>query len=79
MLVSFQDGAAMVKKMNGVFCFQVKGAGGEGVWIVDCKNGNGSVKFGGPAKGDVTIIMEDQNLVDLLMGKLNPQTVSRSM
>lgn len=62
--------------MNGVFCFQVKGSGGEGVWIVDCKNGSGSVKYGGPAKGDVTIMMEDQNLVDLLSGKLNPQTVS---
>ncbi|XP_053394747.1 sterol carrier protein 2-like isoform X3 [Mercenaria mercenaria] len=69
-----QDGANLVKKMNGVFCFQVKGDSGEGIWIVDCKNGNGSVKFGGPAKGDVTIMMSDQNLVDLLQGKLNPQT-----
>ncbi|KAL4235600.1 sterol carrier protein 2 [Mactra antiquata] len=69
-----QDGANMVKKMNGIFCFQVKGDSGEGIWVVDCKNGNGSVKFGGPAKGDVTIIMTDQNLVDLLQGKLNPQT-----
>ncbi|XP_052774336.1 sterol carrier protein 2-like isoform X3 [Mya arenaria] len=69
-----KDGASMVKKMNGVFCFQVKGEAGEGVWIVDCKNGTGSVKFGGPAKGDVTIMMTDQHLVDLLTGKLNPQT-----
>lgn len=67
-----------MKKMNGVFCFKVKGPSGEGIWIVDCKNGNGSVKFGGPAKGDVTIMMEDENLLDLLTGKLNPQTVSYS-
>lgn len=33
--------------MKGVFCFKVKGSGGkEGVWVVDAKNGNGSVKFG---------------------------------
>lgn len=33
--------------MKGVFCFKVKGLGGkEGVWVVDVKNGNGSVKFG---------------------------------
>ena len=61
--------------MKGVFCFQVKGDSGEGIWIVDCKNGSGSVKFGGPVKGDVTIMMADQDLVDLLQGKLNPQTV----
>jgi len=70
-----QDGATFVKKMNGVFCFQVKGDSGEGIWIVDAKNGTGSVSFGGPAKGDVTIIMTDENLVELMSGKLNPQTV----
>ena len=43
-----QDGANIVKKINGVLCFQVKGANSEGVWIVDAKNGNGSVSFGGP-------------------------------
>ena len=36
--------------MKGVICFQIKGANAEGIWIVDCKNGNGSVKFGGPGK-----------------------------
>ena len=37
----------MVKKVNGIFCFKVKnGPGGkDGTWIVDVKNGNGSVKF----------------------------------
>ena len=46
-----QDGANIVKKMKGVFCFRVKGKDGkEGIWIVDAKNGNGSVSFGGPGK-----------------------------
>ena len=44
-----QDGVNLVKKMKGVFCFRVKGKGGkEGIWIVDAKNGAGSVSFGGP-------------------------------
>ena len=44
---AFQDGQAWVKKMKGVFCFKVKGSDGkEGIWVVDAKNGNGSVKFG---------------------------------
>lgn len=44
-----QDGANIVKKMKGVFCFRVKNKDGkEGIWIVDAKNGTGSVTFGGP-------------------------------
>ncbi|XP_061192501.1 sterol carrier protein 2-like isoform X2 [Saccostrea echinata] len=69
-----KDGQAWVKKMKGVFCFKVKGSGGkEGVWVVDAKNGSGSVKFGVEPKGDVTIIMTDDDMVNLMTGKLNPQ------
>ncbi|XP_048760780.2 sterol carrier protein 2-like isoform X2 [Ostrea edulis] len=69
-----KDGPTWVKKMKGVFCFKVKGAGGnQGVWVVDAKNGSGSVKFGVEPKGDVTIIMSDDDMVNLMMGKLNPQ------
>ncbi|CAL1539961.1 unnamed protein product [Lymnaea stagnalis] len=70
-----QDGVNIVKKMKGVFCFKVKGQGDkEAVWIVDVKNGNGSVKFDSNDKADTTIVMSDQDLCDLMMGKLNPQT-----
>lgn len=70
-----QDGANIVKKMKGIFCFRVKGKDGkEGIWVVDAKNGNGSVSFGGPAKGDVTILMNDDDMLNLMTGKLNPQT-----
>lgn len=69
------DGPALVKKVKGVYCFQVKdGPGGsEAKWIVDAKNGSGSVTFNGSAKPDVTITMMDADLVDLMEGKLNPQ------
>ncbi|ROT63564.1 non-specific lipid-transfer protein-like, partial [Penaeus vannamei] len=42
---------------------------------VDCdaKNGSGSVVYNGSAKPDVTITMNDNDLVDLMEGKLNPQ------
>lgn len=40
-----------MKKVNGVIAFKVKGAEGkEGVWLVDVKNGCGSVKFGSTGK-----------------------------
>jgi len=69
------DGASAVQKIKGVFAFKVKGAGGkEGLWVVDVKNGNGSVKFGSNDKADTTITMSDGDLVNLMTGKLNPQT-----
>lgn len=41
--------------MKGVFCFKVKGDGGnQGTWIVDVKNGDGAVKFN--ANGDFRFI-----------------------
>lgn len=40
-----QDGGDLVRKIGGVFAFKVKdGPGGkEALWVVDVKNGNGSV------------------------------------
>ena len=42
---TLQQGADLVKQMNGIFCFKVKSDGKEGTWVVDLKNGTGSVKF----------------------------------
>ena len=39
-----QDGGALVKKMQGVFCFKVKRDNEEVVWVIDLKTGGGSVK-----------------------------------
>ncbi len=42
------DGEALVSKVKGVFAFKVKDANGnDAVWIVDAKNGKGSVEYGG--------------------------------
>ena len=69
-----KDGANWVKKMKGIFCFKVKlNDGTEGVWVVDAKNGSGSVKFGAEPKGDVTVSMKDEDMLNLMLGKLNPQ------
>lgn len=70
-----EDGSNIVKKVNGVIAFKVKGAEGkEGVWLVDVKNGSGSVKFGSTDKADTTLSMNDDDFVGLMTGKLNPQT-----
>ncbi|XP_013407713.1 non-specific lipid-transfer protein [Lingula anatina] len=69
-----KDGANLVKKVKAVYCFKVTGAGGKtGCWVVDCKNGSGSVKFDPNGKGDVTITMSDDDMIKMAMGKLNSQ------
>merc|ERR1711936_655996 len=59
----------------GIYAFKVNGGpdGTEGYWIVDAKNGTGSVEFNGKAKPDVTLTLSDGDLVDLMRGKLNSQ------
>jgi len=43
-----QDGATLVKKVKGIFLFKITGSGGtESQWLVDLKNGKGSVKNSG--------------------------------
>ncbi|EDO40559.1 predicted protein [Nematostella vectensis] len=71
-----KDGAKFVKKVKGVYCFKIQGGPGgkEGVWVVDVKSGNGSVKFGANDKADCTITMKDNDFIQLMAGKLNPQT-----
>jgi len=69
-----EKGAELVKKVNGIYCFKVVGTDGKEVhWIVDVKNGNGNVKFQGTTTPDVTLQMDDQDLMDLMSGTLNAQ------
>ncbi|KAI0209444.1 hypothetical protein LSAT2_005885 [Lamellibrachia satsuma] len=64
--------------MNGVFCFKVKKDSDEAVWVVDMKNGSGSVRIDPSGKGDVTITMDDDGLVKLMLGQLNPEQIMTS-
>ncbi|XP_051956675.1 sterol carrier protein 2-like [Xyrauchen texanus] len=71
-----EDGEQFVKKIGGVFAFKVKeGPGGkEATWIVDVKNGKGSVDNDTEKKADCTFALADSDLLDLMTGKVNPQT-----
>ncbi|XP_040087100.1 sterol carrier protein 2 isoform X1 [Oryx dammah] len=70
------EGEQFVKKIGGIFAFKVKdGPGGkEATWIVDVKNGKGSVLPNSDKKADCTITMADSDLLALMTGKMNPQT-----
>lgn len=70
-----KDGPAIVKKMNGIMAFKVKGPGGKEVtWTIDAKTGNGSLELNSSKKAECTLTMADGDLVDLMTGKLNPNT-----
>ncbi|XP_071952174.1 sterol carrier protein 2-like [Antedon mediterranea] len=71
-----KDGAKYVSKVKSVFAFDIlDGPGGKkGKWIVDVKNGNGSVEYGSKKKADCTITVKDGDLIDLALGKLQPQS-----
>jgi len=50
-----EAGPEMIKKVNGVFLFKVAGEGGAAAsWIVDAKNGGGSVRI---AKDGIGLIL----------------------
>ncbi|XP_036034989.1 non-specific lipid-transfer protein [Onychomys torridus] len=71
-----EEGEQFVKKIGGIFAFKVKdGPGGkEATWVVDVKNGKGSVIPNSDKKADCTITMADSDLLALMTGKMNPQS-----
>merc|ERR1711990_563615 len=49
-----EDGKTLVGKVKGIYGFKVKGGpdNKEGFWIVDAKNGLGSVEFNGKGQAE---------------------------
>jgi len=69
-----QDGPNLVKKIRGSFLFKVTASDGSlHQWLVDLKNGNGSVTKEPGKKGDCTIQMKDSDFMEMVSGKLGPQ------
>ncbi|XP_010117890.1 PREDICTED: non-specific lipid-transfer protein-like, partial [Chlamydotis macqueenii] len=71
-----EEGEQFVKKIGGIFAFKIKDGpdGKEATWVVDVKNGKGSVAVNSDKKADCTITMADADLLALMTGKMNPQT-----
>ncbi|CAH7018375.1 peroxisomal multifunctional enzyme type 2 [Phodopus roborovskii] len=68
-------GREVVKKVNAVFEWHItKGGNIAAKWTIDLKNGSGEV-YKGPAKGsaDTTIIISDEDFMEVVLGKLDPQ------
>lgn len=70
-----EDQDNLIEKVRGIYGFKVTHGpnGATGYWVIDAKTGKGSVIFNGKQKPDVTFIMKDVDVVDLISGKLQPQ------
>ncbi|KAL7885071.1 hypothetical protein AOLI_G00078410 [Acnodon oligacanthus] len=68
-------GAELVKKVNGIFGWEItKGGKTAAQWTIDLKTGNGALHKGPyTGKADVTFIVADEDFMEVVMGKLNPQ------
>ncbi|KAJ8927770.1 hypothetical protein NQ314_019774 [Rhamnusium bicolor] len=69
-----EDEDGLIDKHRAIYGLKVIKANGEtGIWIINCKTGKGKIEFNGKDKPDVTFIVKDSDVVDLLMGKIPPQ------
>lgn len=70
-----EDKEGLIEKVRGVYGFKVSGGpnGQTGYWVIDAKQGSGKVEYNGTAKPDVTFIVNDADVTDLISGKLAPQ------
>jgi len=70
------EGAAVVKKIQAVYHFELSAKKGDApvFFTVDLKNGEGSVAKGKVGTADATFIMLDDDFMGVAKGTLNPQT-----
>lgn len=70
-----EDQDNLIEKVRGIYGFRVThGPNGQtGFWVINAKQGKGSVTFNGKEKPDVTFVIKDADVVELISGKLQPQ------
>uniref|UniRef100_A0A4W4EW17 Peroxisomal multifunctional enzyme type 2 n=1 Tax=Electrophorus electricus TaxID=8005 RepID=A0A4W4EW17_ELEEL len=70
-------GGELVKKVNAIFGWEItKGGKTAAQWTIDLKTGNGALHKGlYNGKTDVTFTVSDEDFMDVVVGKLNPQKV----
>lgn len=70
-----EDKDNLIEKVRGIYGFKVTNGpnGASGYWVINAKTGSGSVTYNGKDKPDVTFIISDVDVADLISGKLAPQ------
>lgn len=70
-----EDKDNLIEKVRGIYGFKVtNGPGGaEGYWVINAKEGKGKITYNGTDKPDVTFIINDKDVTELITGEINPQ------
>ena len=70
-----EDQDNLIEKVRAVYGFKVtNGPNGQtGFWVINAKEGKGKITFNGTDKCDITFIISDEDVFDLITGKLPPQ------
>ncbi|XP_019742590.1 peroxisomal multifunctional enzyme type 2 [Hippocampus comes] len=70
-----ESGGELVKKVNAIFSWEItKDGKNVAEWTIDLKNGSGTLHRGASSgKADVTFTASDEDFMELVQDKLNPQ------
>lgn len=70
-----EDQDNLIERVRGTYGFRVTHGpnGATGYWVINAKTGKGSITYNGGEKPDVTFVMKDDDVVELISGKLQPQ------
>uniref|UniRef100_A0A1L8EE39 Sterol carrier protein 2 n=1 Tax=Haematobia irritans TaxID=7368 RepID=A0A1L8EE39_HAEIR len=70
-----EDEDNLIEKVRAIYGFKVtNGPGGQtGFWTINAKEGKGKITYNGKEKCDVTFIISDEDVTELMTGKLPPQ------
>ncbi|KAK5581007.1 hypothetical protein RB653_001034 [Dictyostelium firmibasis] len=69
-----KDGAVLAQKIKGIYQFDITENGTLKHYSVDLKNGSGSFKAAKHEKPECTIVVNEEDFVQILEGKLSEQT-----
>lgn len=70
-----EDKDNLIEKARGVYGLKVLNGpnGAEAYWVINAKSGKGKITYKGTDKPDVTLILNDNDIVDLISDKMSPQ------
>lgn len=70
-----EDTEGLIEKVRGIYGFKVTNGpnGAEGYWVINAKQGKGKITYNGTEKTDVTFIINDKDVTELIKGEINPQ------
>ncbi|CAH1975136.1 unnamed protein product [Acanthoscelides obtectus] len=69
-----EDEDGLINSHRAIYGLKIINRDGKtGYWVVNCKQGKGKIEFNGKDKPDVTFIVKDADIKELITGKIPPQ------